>query len=62
MKRYLLFKYRTFYPGGGWNDFEGMFDTLEEATIKGEALEFEGDEWNNYCVVDSTTMTKVKES
>lgn len=31
LKRYLVFSYPDYYPGGGWNDFEGSFDTLEEA-------------------------------
>ena len=35
MKRYLVFAYDQFYPSGGWNDFVGAFDTLEEAESKG---------------------------
>jgi hypothetical protein len=31
MKRYLLFCYSQYYPSGGWNDFEGSFDTIEDA-------------------------------
>lgn len=31
MKRYLVFKFYDYYPGGGWNDFKGSFDSLEEA-------------------------------
>lgn len=31
LKRFLLFTYDDFYPSGGWNDFKGSFDTLEEA-------------------------------
>lgn len=31
MKRYLTFSYSQFYPRGGWNDFRGSFDTLEES-------------------------------
>lgn len=31
MKRYLLFMYDQYYPSGGWGDFKGSFDTLEEA-------------------------------
>lgn len=29
--RYFVFAYDTYYPLGGWNDFKGAFDTLEEA-------------------------------
>lgn len=31
MKRYLLFSGYGYYPGGGWSDFKGDFDTLKEA-------------------------------
>lgn len=31
MKRYLLFSGTTYYPCGGWADFQGDFDTIEEA-------------------------------
>jgi hypothetical protein len=30
-KRFLVFTYDHYYPGGGMNDFRGSFDTLEEA-------------------------------
>jgi len=31
MKRFLLFCYDTYYPVGGWGDFIGAFDSVEEA-------------------------------
>jgi len=31
MKRFLLFAYDDYYPSGGWSDYEGSFDTAEEA-------------------------------
>lgn len=31
MKRYLLFAYDAYYPGGGCNDLKDDFDTFEEA-------------------------------
>lgn len=31
MRRYWAFCYRDFYPEGGFNDFQGSFDTPEEA-------------------------------
>lgn len=31
IKRYLVFDYSDYYPGGGWDDFVDSFDTLEEA-------------------------------
>lgn len=30
MKRYLLFAGDYQHPKGGWNDFKGTFDTIEE--------------------------------
>lgn len=33
MKRYLVFAYECYYPNGGWNDFKGSYDTLEEAKV-----------------------------
>ena len=31
MKRFLIFAGDLHYPTGGWYDFEGDFDTLEDA-------------------------------
>lgn len=31
MKRYWLFEFDQYYPGGGMYDFKGDFDTIEEA-------------------------------
>ena len=31
MKRYLLFNYDQYYPFGGWEDFQGDFDSIAEA-------------------------------
>lgn len=30
MKRFLVFSFDQYYPGGGMNDFEGEFDSEEE--------------------------------
>jgi hypothetical protein len=30
MKRYLLFEWRCYCECGGWNDFIGSYDTIEE--------------------------------
>lgn len=61
MKRYALFVGETYYPAGGWNDFVGFFDTLEEA--KTMAVEPENDAvsgwWFN--IVDLTTGVIVVE-
>jgi hypothetical protein len=42
-KRFLLFTYSTYYPGGGWCDFRGSFDTIDEAAAAGRARETERD-------------------
>lgn len=31
MKRYALFVMDAYYPGGGWSDMRGLYDTQEEA-------------------------------
>jgi hypothetical protein len=31
MKRLALFLGSTYYPSGGWDDFGGTFDTIEDA-------------------------------
>jgi hypothetical protein len=48
MKRYLLFTYDSYYPGGGWTDFAGSFDTIEEARAASPEAE-------NRDIIDTTT-------
>ncbi len=31
MKRYLAFKFPEYYPGGGWEDLVGSYDSITEA-------------------------------
>ena len=38
MKRYLAFYGQEFYPSGGWNDYEGDYDTKEAAVSAMEQL------------------------
>lgn len=47
MKRYALFSGDAYYPAGGWDDFRGSFDTLDEAVA---AAQKRGDDWSH--VVD----------
>lgn len=54
MKRYLLFCGFQYYPGGGWNDFEGDYDTTKEA------LSDIGEEDDWYHIVDIKTGAIVK--
>lgn len=30
-EKFLLFGGETFYPSGGWNDFKGYFNSIDEA-------------------------------
>ena len=41
MKRSWLFAYSRYYPIGGFCDFKGSFDTLEECKAKFEGIDFE---------------------
>jgi hypothetical protein len=38
MKRYHVFAYEAFYPGGGWSDHVGSFDNRDEAIAYADAL------------------------
>lgn len=68
MKKFLLFAGAHYYPSGGWGDFRGAFDTVEDAvhaTLPNEtltgldyALQFRPDWWH---VVDTTTGAIVRE-
>lgn len=48
MKRYIVFGFDSYYPGGGMYDYHAQFDDLVEA--KNTALYFE-----NYHVLDTHT-------
>lgn len=52
MKRFILFAGSNYYPSGGWSDFEGSFDDLEEARKAGT-----GNDWHQ--VVDTQTWEEV---
>lgn len=55
MKRYLLFIFETYYPSGGFLDYGGSFDTVEEA--KSHVLNLKKDDpfLENVQIVDSET-------
>lgn len=38
MKPYLLFMGSRYYPNGGWEDFKGSYDSLEEALFEQKRL------------------------
>ena len=56
MKRFLLFCHDCYYPCGGWSDYEGSFDTAEEAMAFKTRYQSDNGE-----VVDSTTEQVVYE-
>lgn len=51
MKRFLVFGGDCYYPGGGWEDFRGDFDTMPDAFAA--APKYGKDWWH---VVDTTEM------
>lgn len=54
-KRYILFSGEDYYPLGGWKDFVGVYETIDEATKAGESLS------NNWWeVVDIQAMQVIK--
>lgn len=55
MKRYLLFCGYTYYPGGGWEDFVGTYDTVRECIL---ALIDTHSDW--YQIVDSQIMREIR--
>lgn len=56
LKRYLVFACDSYYPAGGWDDFKGSYDTLDEA--KAAALEAEKvHDWSD--IVDCETGQRV---
>lgn len=38
MKRYLVFAYESYYPGGGWSDFSKSFNDCLEAIAHADSL------------------------
>ncbi len=55
MKNYALFAGYNYYPGGGFEDLQGFFDTTGEAvTVANGTSKFE---W--YHIVDTKTFTVV---
>ena len=55
MKRYLLFCGDNYYPGGGWEDFVGAYDTIRECIL---VLVDQHSDW--YQVVDSQIMREIR--
>lgn len=49
-KRFVLFAGSTYYPSGGWDDYAGSADTLQDALEVGEKID---EDW--WHVVDLET-------
>jgi hypothetical protein len=52
--RYWLFSGLSYYPRGGWRDFDGAFETAEAAQEYLLTLEAEIPDW--YQILDTETM------
>lgn len=52
MKRFLLFGGDHYYPRGGWNDYQGSFETVEK--IYKFIAEGNGQDW--HYILDTQTM------
>lgn len=52
MKRFALFSGANYYPGGGWSDFGGTFDTAARAIASMPSGPYKPGWWH---VVDLTT-------
>lgn len=57
MKRYLVFAFDYYYPGGGWNDFVSAHDTVEEAQKAGKDKNLDC-----YQIVDIETGEQIERS
>jgi autonomous glycyl radical cofactor GrcA len=59
VKRYLVFAGAHYYPGGGWNDFIGSYDSEDAAEDEARSVLAKNDySWAQ--VVDSESETEVE--
>jgi hypothetical protein len=57
MKRFLVFSGPTYYPGGGWDDLTGSFDTFEQAK---NSLVLEWGDWAHIVDLETGEKTDFK--
>ncbi len=57
MKRYLVFTYQSYYPSGGFKDFDSAYDTLEAAQ---KARQQKHSIYGGSHIVDLTTLRIVE--
>lgn len=60
-KRYLVFAGDAYYPCGGWDDFVGRTDSLEDARAMRLRTNFRGQvaEHDWWQIVDTHTWTEI---
>ncbi len=58
-KKFILFAFWSYEAEGGWKDFKGFFDTLDEA-LDGFAKYQDGQGGGDYNIVDTETWEIVK--
>lgn len=59
MKKYLLFAGEVYYPGGGWIDFKGSFDSVKDCINALSRIKKESDyDW--YEIVDRDTQKELE--
>lgn len=61
LKRFLVFAYDAYYPSGGWNDYQGSFETLAEVRKHIAEVNEETSAPDYFNVVDAHTGKAVKE-
>jgi hypothetical protein len=63
MKRYFLFGGEIHYPRGGWRDFVGSYDSMEEAMARARSTDERGVGLSHcnfwWHIIDSTTWEEV---
>jgi len=63
MKQFLLFTGYIYYPGGGMEDFDGDFDSLDEALTELKRIKEEHDPSTDWWhIYDGMLKTIVKKS
>jgi hypothetical protein len=55
MRRYALFVFDDYYPGGGWHDFVGTFDSVEAAKAHPDYGKYD-----NSQIIDLLTEKEVR--
>ena len=56
---FLVFAGEEYYPGGGWNDFQGTAESVDAARSVVEANTDSNDSW--YHIVDGSSLKIVEE-